>query len=447
MNNSNKKLLIFWIIAAIFLCSWSFYFLKIRNSQTIQETKSLSDRVGEARTVYDVWNKISQKDDREKSFLILFQNNMELRPSGGYAGTFGILKIKNGEIVSFESHNTNVFDGRVPDGTPTPFPMTELLKVKDWKMRDANWFPDWKDSALQAESFYHEGQGQEKFDGIIAINASFLSDILSITGPVMLPNSNEEFTSENAILKLEYFVEKGYKELGLKHGERKSTVQSLGQAILEEIKKTSISKKIEFLKVAENALLKKDIQLYFKDESLQKEISAMKWDGRVDSDWKEDYLMVVDANLGALKSNRLMDYSLEYRVDLSKEKPESVATIRITHNGKEKDWLTKDYQGFLRVYAPKEAWLLNLNELPKVKFSQEYEKKVFGIIDKVPLGQTAKYKFDYSLPERFRREPYKLLIQKQSGIGTIPAKIIIIDPVGKEHAFNLNLEKDEIIEL
>jgi hypothetical protein len=44
-------------------------------------------------------------------YLILFQNNLELRPAGGYIGNFGILKVKNGQIVSLETHDTNIFDG------------------------------------------------------------------------------------------------------------------------------------------------------------------------------------------------------------------------------------------------------------------------------------------------------------------------------------------------
>ena len=47
----------------------------------------------------------------EKTYLLLFQNNLELRPSGGYLGNFGIIKVKDGSPVSFEIHDTNIFDG------------------------------------------------------------------------------------------------------------------------------------------------------------------------------------------------------------------------------------------------------------------------------------------------------------------------------------------------
>ena len=434
MQKSHKKLLIFWLIAILFLLGWSFYWLRVHNN-----LGSISEKAQEIKAVYKMWDKLAQKDGQERSFLILFQNDMELRPGGGYMGSFGILKIKDGALVSFETHNTNVFDGRVPDGTPTPYPMPEMLRIKDWKMRDANWFPDWKDNAEKTASFYYAGQGQENFSGIMGINTQLLGTFLESTGPIKLENVPEEFTAQNSVLLLEQLVEQDYEEIGNSHGERKRVVYDLGMAILQKVKAMSYSDQLKLAEKLEEELKKKNIQLYFKDEELEKLAEENGWAGRVNTGWGNDYLMIIDANLGALKSDRLIKRGIDYTVDFSKDKPEAILKISYDHGGTQEDWMTKDYQGYLRVYVPKGSWFREGQEIGEVRFSEEYDKKVFGSIVKAPMGKTTNTEIRYTLPDSIRENDYNLLIQKQSGSGTVSTNVHIIgnDGTQKDYAFDL----------
>lgn len=450
MKKGAKKLIIFWAIAIPFLLGW-FVFWQIKNENISFFKKFLGmvpmeeQTKNEIRTAADIVEYLSKKDDQEKTFLLLFQNNMELRPSGGYLGSFGILKIKNGDIVSIEAHDTNIFDGRVPDGTPTPFPMPEMLNITDWKMRDANWFPDFMESAQKAQDFYKAGSGGENFDGIIGINASVLPSVLAITGPISIEGYAEEFNAENAVINLESAVERDWKEAGVKHADRKSILKSMSAILAEEVKKLSLTKKFELLKSVENNLNQKDIQLFFKDKTLQNKVEEIGWAGKVNSGWKEDYLMINDANLGALKSDLKIKREIEYSLDLSQVKPMADLKIRYIHTGTEKDWMTKDYQGYLRVYVPNGSWLEENINVGERKFAEEYNKKVFGFIVKAPLNQITEVKIKYSLPEEIKNQPYNLLIQKQSGIENLPAKIHIIDKFGTEYNYTLDLTQDYIL--
>ncbi len=447
LKKEDKKLLIFWLLAIPFLIGWSFFWLHKNNQKQDTFINSSQKTLNEIKTAKDIVDYLSQTDDQTKTFLLLFQNDMELRPAGGYLGSFGIIKIKNGELIFGEAHDSNMFDERIQDKIQPPYPMDQLLKIDRWGLRDSNWFPNFPDTAKKAEEFYKIGKGKENFDGVIAINTKVLNSILEITGPITIEGFSQEFNSGNAVLEIEYEVEKGYDSKNLNVSERKNLIKKMMAVLIDKTKVLDWKSKLNLIKTLEKDLNQKNIQLSFKDEKLQEKIDAIGWSGKIISSWNDDYLMLVDANLGALKSNRVINYSLNYQINLSKEKPEGILLVKITHQGKEKDWITKDYQGYLRVYAPREAWLLNLNELPTVKFSEEYEKKVFGIINKVPLSQTVEYKFVYSLPERFKTQPYKLLIQKQSGISSIQTEITVKDVNGQEHFFNLDLEKDEIIEL
>ena len=87
------------------------------------------------KTLLSIADQLSDTQGQTKTFLILFQNNMELRPGGGYVGSFGILKIKDGHAESLDVHDTVNFDGRIPNTVPAPYPMEETLGVKSLKDR------------------------------------------------------------------------------------------------------------------------------------------------------------------------------------------------------------------------------------------------------------------------------------------------------------------------
>ncbi len=296
----------FWLIAAVLLFGW-YVFLQIKN-KNIQNLKPLlkiapvgNERRNELQVLADIFQKAGGFDD-EKTFLILFQNDMELRPGGGFIGSFGIVKMKDGKISDLQIHDTGNFDGRIPNTETPPYPMGETFHIKSWKMRDSNWSPDFATNAEKAEYFYKLGGGAENFDGMIAVNTNVLNSLLSITGPVKINEYPGEYNDETAILQLEYQLEKGFVEQGIERGERKNIMKELAAILAEKVHNFNLSQQLELAKKIEEHLKRKDIQLFFKDEELQAEIDNMNWSGKV-RDYVGDYLMVVDANLNSLKSD------------------------------------------------------------------------------------------------------------------------------------------------
>ncbi|MBU2068445.1 DUF4012 domain-containing protein, partial [Patescibacteria group bacterium] len=181
----------------------------------------------------------------EKNYLLLFQNNLELRPSGGYIGTFGILKMENAQIKSFEVHDTNMFDHFGTVQTNPPQPIKDYLKVTNWQMRDGNWSPDFPTAAQQVEYFYHLQGGQEEFDGIIGVNAIVLEDLLKLIGSVYLSEFDKQFNSEDVLYQIEYEVEQGYTQRGIDYGQRKTVFKALIKEILSKVTERDIQDQVE----------------------------------------------------------------------------------------------------------------------------------------------------------------------------------------------------------
>jgi hypothetical protein len=440
----------FWAVAILLLSAWYLYLEAKNNHVATIVNGALSfipldgQQKKELGAVANLADYFMKKDGKERTFLVLFQNNMEIRPGGGFIGAFGIVKIKDGQIISNETHDLSNFDARIPDGITPPYPMKETLRVDSWKLRDSNYAPDFATNAQKAEDFYHLGNGQEQFDGVIGITSNVLTSMLKVTGPIQLAGYPGTYDENNAIISLEYQVEKAFEDQGIDRGDRKSVMSDLAKEIQSRVFSFSTKQKIELAKVFLEDLNRKDIQLYFKDEELQKSMEASRWAGQFDRNWNKDYLMAVDANLGAFKSDYYVKRQMEYTLDLQGETPKAKLAITYEHTAKQKDWMTKDYLSYLRVYVPEGSWLTTSNNFSGAKFGSEFGKKYFGAIIKVPLGTSKTVEINYDLPKNIL-DNYDLKIQKQSGLNNVPVTVHVIYPGGEKDSFSTLLNQDIVL--
>jgi len=414
-----KKFTFIILIACIILVSFGFYGIsEVKKGKTeilkpiINILPLSEDEKEKISFLLEIFPEVAGFE-KEKTYLLLFENNMELRPAGGYLGSFGIIKVKNGKFTHLEIHDTNIFDGFGKIQTEPPWPIKKYLHISNWQMRDSGWSPDFPTAAKKAEYFYHLQGGKENFDGIIAITPPILKSILDLTGPLKFEGHN--YTKENVILDLEYQIEQNYYKKGIPEGERKNLLKKIAPILAERIIKFSILDQVKLFNCFEKHLDKKEIILYFHDDDLENKILEKNWGGQV-KDFFSDYLMIVDANLFSLKSDLVVERSINYQINLNLPQPKSRLEITYYHGGKEKNWYIKDYQSYLRVYLPKGSWLNKSSGLSTpIEFPDALGKTVFAGMVYVPLGKEKKVVFEYSLPKNFKKNPYNLLVQKQIG--------------------------------
>lgn len=441
----------FAIFASVFLVGW-FVFWEVRNQGWLRLADFSSvlpvsqERRSDIEALSLIADTLDHTDGEIRTFLILFQNNLELRPGGGFIGSFGILKIRDGNVVEFSTHDTANFDGRIPSTVTPPYPMAELLRIDSWKLRDSNFSPDFPTNARQAVAFYAMGDGQERFDGVIGITTEVLSSVLKITGPVTLEGFPGTYEADKAVLDLEYQVEQGYREQNIAAGERKSVLKTLGDAILVKIKALPLDQKYALFTTILKDLHGKEIQVYFMDEYLQGVVTDAGWDGAVDTAWRDDSFMLVDANLGALKSDYHMRRRIEYLVDLSKETSQATLKMIYTHTGTANNWYTKDYVTYLRVYLPEGSFVTGVTNGNTPTYGNELGRKFVGVTVGVPLASEKTVTFEYTLPKTLdTSEWYDLKVSKQAGVTDTPMNITIIDKQGNIKTFNETLNRDFIL--
>ncbi len=401
-----------------------------------------ADTKKELEAVDTLSKAILAKDGVTRTYLLMLQNNYELRPGGGFLGQYAIVKVKDGEVLSTFVEDANLLDQRINIKVTPPYPLTRKLQLKRWKFRDSNFSPDFPTNAEKAQYFYRLAGGGQRFDGVIAVNATILDKALAITGPITVPGYNDTYSSDNGSIKLQERVEKAY--LGedvaaeLKQN-RKAIMRPLAAELVKRL--TQVENIPKVIELAQQELREKDVQLYFKDAALQQVVKDVKWGGVVDTEWTNDYLMLVDANMGALKSDYYMKRAIDYVVDFTGEHPVATLTHTYTHTATHGDWRTSDYHTYLRAYVPKGSTLLERKLVSYPLTDEAFGKTYFGVfVDTLINGQTAGM-IKYQLPDSITPETYKLLIEKQSGVGTIPVTVTI-KTKDKEIKQTADLKKD-----
>lgn len=383
-----------------------------------------------------------------KTYLFLLQNSDEMRPTGGFIGTYGIIKVRDGEINFFETENIYVLDGPAEKflKVEPPAPIKKYLKVSNWFMRDSNWSPDFPDSAARAEWFYHAERGpEEKIDLVVAVTPTFVENLLRKIGNIEL--NGEIFTPENLMDVLQYKVEKEYYEKGISEIQRKDILGDLTDKIFKRLITLPASRWPDILAVVKNSLEEKHLLFWGKNLELQNFILKEGWAGEI-KNFDGDYLMVIDANLASLKTDSVMDKRIRYSFKTGSDgKLHARVDITYKNNGTF-TWKTTRYRTYTRIYVPDGSILIKgigmmendkisdpARRPGKVDVSKEFGKTYFGAFISVEPGEERTLSFEYILPDKIKNQinsgMYKLFVQKQAGT--------------KGHSLTLNLNFDKKI--
>jgi len=363
-------------------------------------------------------------------YLVLFENSDELRPTGGFLGNYGILEVNNGDIISFNTHDTYHMDMPVKDklNIEPPLPLQKYMGLKKWYLRDSNWSPDWALSAKNIETFYKKendlliGKNKinnynGKFDGIIAITPKFITSLINITGPISI--EGKTYDKNNFTELLEYRVEKEYAKLGISSWNRKDVIGDIAKEIKIKLLDLPSTRWIEIIKTFDENILKKNILIYFNNNDMQSLGQELGWTGEVKKT-EGDYLFVVDANMASLKTDSVMTRGIDYKIIQSKDKLTAKLYLNYAHNGGV-DWRTSTYQSYTRVYVPDGAKLIKSEGFASNEYftGKESGKTYFAGLVSIKPGQIGRIYLEYSLPKNINnfinKGNYSLYLQKQPG--------------------------------
>ncbi len=251
----------------------------------------------------------------EHRFLVLAQNNAQLRPTGGFPGTFGLVRV--GPQGLHLSHFADIYT--LPNDTlKLPVPDGSQMQRKGFWFRNANWWLDFPTSADTMVRLWDSMKPpQAAIDGVIAIDLPTIRDLLTVFGPITVPESPVPLTAKNVVEKLSYIVEIEYSGQG--DAGKKNAVVSLAGAVMDRLTNLSDDEFVPTIQALANSANDKHIQLFFTDAAAQADMVAAGWSGALaPSADTTDLVAVSDAVVKRpAKSNLGVSKTLDYRVSLN----------------------------------------------------------------------------------------------------------------------------------
>jgi hypothetical protein len=295
------------------------------------------------------------------NYLLIFQNNDELRPSGGFIGSYAIIQANNAKFKTINTADSYHLDMPVKDTLKleaNPI-LNKYLKTEKMFLRDANWSPDWQISAQNINYVYdkiievwpkdRELPFNEGFDYTIGITPDLVSALLEITGPI--EHEDKIYNSQNFQAQLQKQVEIDYIEQGISSWERKSVIASILKKMEDKLFDLEMKNWPQLFYTLIDQAEKKNILIYAQDKYSQSIIENIGWSGTLEKN-VDDYIMVVDANMAALKTDAVMKRKLNYEIDINDNDYISHLNLNYTHLAKDTNWRTSRYHSYTRVYLP-----------------------------------------------------------------------------------------------
>ena len=393
-----------------------------------------------------------------KHVVIFFENTSEIRPGGGFIGSYADITLNHGSVETIEVRDTYDPDGQLTAIIIPPEPLQ--LITKKWGARDANWFFDFPTSAKKVLSFLNSSAIYRdrvlEFSDAISININVLADIIGVVGQLELSDYQLTLTSKNAVAVLQREVESGADKA---NGEPKKILKVLMPILIEKLKTMSEAERTNLLEMFHERLVSRDIRMYTENIVLQSYLQSYGITGDVAATPEtgiSEYIAAVNANIGGAKSDAMIQQHItfESQIDL-----EGVITNKLSvtrkHIGTATDepWYRATNRNYLQLYTSlgskaltssgRAPWPTNpkwdysnfrvdpdvrsleqtikFNEALRIDSFRAFGKTVFAAWLTTAAGETKTFTLDYQNPQSVpavSKIPYTLIFEKQSGVKT-----------------------------
>lgn len=381
-------------------------------------------------------------DGKRREYLVLLQNENELRPTGGFIGSYAILSFEKGKLINFEIKDVYEADGQLKGHVEPPEEIKNYLGEAGWFMRDANWNADFSQTSKDLQWFLEKETGR-KVDGVIGLNLEVIKTILETTGEIFVPDFNEKINKDNLYEQAEFYAETKFFPGST---QKASFLGGLGKQLFEEVKNLKTDKMALLYKGIINLLGKNEIQVYLNQKRGEELLSNLGWSGtlykgKCNSDkCYADYLFLVEANFGVNKANYFLYRNIEQSINISNNSVDRILKINYENTAKNTAWPGGDYKNYLRVYLPTNITLGQISLVDandpnskkiynnsEIKVIDTNDKREVGLLVMVPVNSKRILQIEYSSPinldsatqndKNNNTFSYLNYIQKQSGFG------------------------------
>lgn len=438
--------------------------IEIKNSLIAGQMaiKEVVAGIDEFRPAIEVLPQIAGADGKRQKYLMIFQNDNELRATGGFMTAYSVLYVEDGKVTPEKSDDIYELDKKFSSKTPIPTILGKYLTTeKRFNMRDMNISPDLKNSMDVFYSNYKLIKSEpQNIDGIITVDSEFLSSLVKVLGPVDVPGygtfsaeTDKRCDCPQIIYALSEIIDRPTPYL---RTDRKGILAPMMQAILQKAYSSPKEVWPNLFALAKTDIEAKHVQMYFFNEEYQKAAEAVNVAGRMNPiEEGHDYIAVVDSNLGGAKSNLFVTQE----VDLKVSAPENgMVTNTLTLKYKNpfpgsncnleagQLCLNAVLRDWVRVYLPEGAKITDTKGYDEGTQNEGVEedlpgfKIIQGVFRLAPLANSS-VQITYTVPYTDEKT-YKVQLRKQGGTNDVK---YTLDVNGSQE--EVILDKDKTVEI
>jgi uncharacterized protein DUF4012 len=303
------------------------------------------------------------------SYLLELLDSAELRAGGGFIGNYGIVTVAGGRVESATVRDTYLLDNAARRVLPFPPEYSWFHLAPAMGLRDSNLSPDFTANAQVAERIYEQESG-DTVNGVIAITPRFISGLLTLTGPIVVPGYNETVTSENLEAKIHFYQAHpeitGTLPAGTNTSERKRFTSVLGEMVFARLRTLPPAQLHGALTIVRDALSAKDLQVYINDPGVYALLDRAHLTSTLPP-FTGDTLTLVDDNVGINKASQYTTETASDDVTIGADGSVThTLTINYAYDPHDDPYDPQGVTGFfdeIQVYVPAGAQLLHWSGL------------------------------------------------------------------------------------
>ena len=311
--------------------------------------------------------------DKPKRYLISFQNSAEARGTGGILGAYALIELDKGSLKVLRTGSNASLYGISLTEIPITMP-AEFLKLYGKNpaiLQNSNLSPHFPYGAQIWMGLWKKKYG-EQLDGVIAVDPTALSYILTATGEIRL-KSGEKITSENVV---EETLKNAYERYEKDNDARKQYLVDIMNATAAKLTKGEYSK-IKMAKALRDGVKANRILIYSTNKDAQEKLAEVKLGGYLTLEANNEYRAVIQ-NIDASKLDYYLDRSVVIESKSCEKDRQTQVRIRVTNTlktgvglspyvltradkGKPASLVTGAHRFKVFIYGPTDAKLISVS--------------------------------------------------------------------------------------
>lgn len=310
--------------------------------------------------------------------LVMLQNPSEIRPAGGFLGSYADVTVASGTVTDISVHDIADADAAFTENVVPPKPLQP--EVSRWRPADANWFFDFPTSASETLSFFNQANSSTAatalasgtassptgsapyFDAAVAVSPQVIQDLLSVTGPIAVSSTKTLFTSNNFLPAIQAIVQAGQASSATYP---KAILRDIVAQLALRLSSLTESEKQTIIGMAANWIANKDIMAYSDNPDME---SFLKLNGvagdvyALPQNFNGDYFALVDANVNGGKSDFVMRENVSWTAQIGTNGAITDTVLldrKNTASSSAAWWYRTANQVYLQIFAPPGSTLEN----------------------------------------------------------------------------------------